>query len=189
MPESPSPAVASLTPHPGNVPGPVVALDVASRYHDAVLSLDYRLRADPAGLCLPPPATPRRVDGLWRHTCLEAFVLPAGGTGYLEFNFSPSGEWAAYRFDARREGMQPLELPRDPATRVTRLPDGLRLQAEVPLPASCQGPLQLGLAAVVEAADGTVAYWALRHGPGAPDFHDPESFTLRLGMDGTGRRA
>ena len=189
MPESSSPTVFSLSPHPANRPGAIEALDIEVRRVAGSLVLDYRLRADPEALRLPPAVTPRRADGLWRHTCLEAFVRPAGGAGYLEFNFSPSGEWAAYRFEARREGMQPLELPREPETQFTHLPQELRLQAEVLLPASYEAPLRLGLAAVVEAADGTLGYWALRHGPGAPDFHDPESFTLRLGTDATDVRA
>jgi len=167
----------------------VEALAVEARWRDGVLALSYRLRADPAALRVPPAATPRRADGLWRHTCFEAFVHRPGAPGYLEFNFSPSGEWAAYRFDARRDGMHPLALSREPESRVTRLPDGLRLEVELLLPPPGDGSVQLGLTAVVETAEGHLGYWALRHGPGAPDFHDPESFTLRLGTDGTDARA
>ena len=29
------------------------------------------------------------VDGLWRHTCFEAFVGIPGAEPYYEFNFSP----------------------------------------------------------------------------------------------------
>jgi len=189
VPESTFPAVASLIPHPENGPGPVEALDVEARLHGGVLALAYRLRADPVALLLPPATTPRRADGLWRHTCFEVFIRPAGAPGYLEFNFSPSGEWAAYRFDARRDGMHPLALSREPESRVTRLPDGLRLEVELLLPPPAGEPVQLGLTAVVETLGGHLGYWALRHGPGAADFHDPESFTLRLGMDGTDVRA
>ncbi len=40
--------------------------------------------------------------------------------------------------------------------------------------------LRLGLSAVVEANDGTLSYWALRHPPGRPDFHHPDGCVLRL---------
>ena len=56
-----------------------------------------------------PEATARvRTDELWRTTCFEAFVRTDGG--YVEYNLSPSGAWAAYRFDGYREGMRGLEI-------------------------------------------------------------------------------
>ena len=150
-----------------------------------LLSLDYRLDAEPSALRLPAPTSPRRADGLWRHTCFEAFARTDGSAGYLEFNWSPSGEWAAYAFDARRKGMTPLALAQDPATGFAHEPGRWHLHAGLQLPEAFRGTLQLGLAAIVEAADGRLHYWALHHGhPAAPDFHDPESFTLRLGSDG-----
>jgi len=104
VPESDPYTAVKLTPHPDAGPGPVRALDVEARWSDAagLLSLVYRLAADPAALRLPGASQPRRADGLWRHTCLEAFVRTGGGPGDLEFNHSPYGEWAAYCFDARR---------------------------------------------------------------------------------------
>ena len=179
--------MVSLTPHPaaGRGPALAVAVEVGWCASSGLLSLDYGLDADPSALRLPAPANPRRADGLWRHTCFEAFAQIEGSPGYLEFNWSPSGEWAAYAFDARREGMRPLALARDPAPGFAREPLRSRLHAALQLPEAFRGPLRLGLAAVVEARDGTLHYWALRHGPAAaPDFHDPESFTLRLGSDG-----
>ena len=191
MPESDPYTTVTLTPHPDAGPGPVKALRVEARWSGVAgrLSLVYRLAADPAALHLPGAAQPRRADGLWRHTCFEAFFRPGGGPGYLEFNFSPSGEWAAYRFDARREGMRLLAMTREPVPRTAGEPDGPRLSVDLQLPVAPVATLQLGLAAVIEAADGTPGYWALRHGPGTPDFHDPESFTLRLGRDATDGRA
>jgi hypothetical protein len=38
----------------------------------------------------------------------------------------------------------------------------------------------LGLSAVIEAADGSRSYWALRHPSSAPDFHHPDCFALTL---------
>ena len=80
--------------------------------------------------------------------------------------------------------MRPLVLAADPAIGFAREPAGFRLRAGLQLPEGFRGPLRLGLSAVLESPDGSLHYWALRHGhPGAPDFHDPESFTLRLGSD------
>jgi hypothetical protein len=33
---------------------------------------------------------------------------------------------------------------------------------------------------VIEAADGTLSYWALLHSRAKPDFHDASTFALRL---------
>ena len=52
----------------------------------------------------------------------------------------------------------------------------VRLPAEL-LPA---GDLLVGLTAVVEHADGSHRYWALRHPAGQPDFHHRDGFALAL---------
>ena len=69
-------------------------------------------RARCSALLVPAPAPPVRTDGLWRHTCFEAFIAPAGSSEYWEYNFSPSGAWAAYHFTAYRTGMTPLDAGR-----------------------------------------------------------------------------
>jgi len=67
---------------------------------------------------------------------------------------------------------------------VRRSSDGLELIATVHLAGLaplCDAPvLRLALAAVIEESDGRLAYWALWHPPGNPDFHHPEGFTLEL---------
>src|SRR5689334_4009936 len=60
-----------------------------------------------ADLLLPEGTLPSRTDGLWQHTCFEAFVQPPGGQAYNEYNFATSFAWAAYRFDGYRVGMRP----------------------------------------------------------------------------------
>ena len=108
----------------------------------------------------------------------------AGAAGYYEFNFSPALDWAAYRFDDYRTGMSAATLERAPALQVRRSSDGLELTATVHLeglaPLREARALRLALAAVIEETDGRLAYWALWHPPGNPDFHHPEGFTLEL---------
>lgn len=140
------------------------------------LALRYVLAGALARLVLPPPARPGRADGLWRHTCFEAFVALGDG-GYLEFNFAPSGRWAAYRFEGYRRGMAPLEVapPRIQVEATDR-----RLEMRVALDLGEHRPLRLGLTAVIEEPGGRLAYWALRHAAGPPDFHNVEGFVLGL---------
>ena len=119
-----------------------------------------------------------RADALWQHTCFEAFLQPAQGHGYLEFNFAPAGAWAAYRFEGRRLGMQPLELPRPPVIAVNR-GEQLDMTVQLALPPGFAAS-RIGLMAVLEDDAGGLSYWALAHPGPRPDFHDPASFLLEI---------
>jgi hypothetical protein len=171
------PVRQALEPHP-ETPCPFVQrLEALAEREGDRLNLSYRLAGDLATLAIPAPAAAVRTDGLWAHTCFEAFAA-AGGEGYLEFNLSPSGAWAAYRFDGYRQGMAPLEGIEAPRIEVARAGEALELRAVVRLP--WDAPLRVGLATVIEVADGRLSYWALRHPAAVPDFHNAAAFVLAL---------
>jgi len=148
-----------------------------------VLRLRYRIIGDMSRLRIAQLSSPVRQDGLWKHTCFEAFVKgPA--EAYYEFNFSPSRQWAAYRFDGYRQAMAQLNLSSPPAVHVESSPGSFALEAVVDLkglghsdPGSQK---RLGLAAVIEQRSGSLSYWALHHPPGTADFHNPDGFVLAL---------
>jgi hypothetical protein len=150
----------------------------------ATLVCRYSLHGEVRRLVVPVARAGRRADGLWRHTCFEVFAAADPAAGYYEFNFSPSLEWAAYRFSEYREGMVPANLSRAPGLQARKTADRLELTAHVHLEglAELSSPqlLRLGLTAVVEDDGGSLSYWALRHAAGNPDFHDPDSFALEL---------
>ena len=126
--------------------------------------------------------SPRRRDGLWRRTCGELFVAAAGQPGYHELNLAPNGDWNLYRFDGyRAAGREEDAIAALPA-RNTREDGRSRLTVELPLaPLGLAGAaLELGVSAVLAAADGAVSHWALVHSASVPDFHDRRAFTLRL---------
>lgn len=174
---------AELKPHPAQGQGAVRGLAATAVVTRESIDLQFRLEADMARIALPSSVATRRRDGLWQHSCFEAFLRPDGSDSYYEFNFSPSGEWAAYRFAGRREGRSLPDLP-TPAIAFAAQADGCRLSAGIPLaalPELAQArALAVGLTAVIEPADGGLTYWALAHGGDAPDFHDPSTFQLRL---------
>jgi len=165
---------------PFTAPDPLVrSISVRlERPQPGALRLAYRLEGELALLVIPPPAQlPGRRDELWRHTCFEAFAGPAEAASYHEYNLAPSGEWAAYGFEDYRRGMHPLPVP-PPAIEVHGGSGSeLLLTACLAVPA---GPLRLALAAVLERRDGTLGYWALRHGRERPDFHHADGFALAL---------
>jgi len=133
------------------------------------LRVAYVLEGEIDRLRLPPP---RAAGALWQHTCCELFLaqaLPA----YREYNFSPSGEWAAYSFGSYRNGAA-VQIP-DPRIEVKRDRERLELTATIQAAAR-----KIGLSAVIEEDNGSFSYWALRHTPGKPDFHHPDAFALEL---------
>ena len=139
------------------------------------LALLYVVTGRIGDLSIPSPAPAERTDALWQRTCFEAFV--GLDEGYLELNFSPSTRWAAYQFDSYRAGMREAQVG-TPEIRGRLSEDIYRLEASLELPMS--PPLQLGLSAVIEEADGRKSYWALAHPAGKADFHHPDSFAHRL---------
>lgn len=143
--------------------------------------------ANPATILLPDAAKPYRADGLWRTTCFEVFhTLPEGG--YVEYNFSPSSQWAAYLFKEYRVGMTPLAVEHFPPSSSWSTDDWIAdekmMWVHADVGTSIPLPARIALSAVIEETDGTKSYWALRHPPGPPDFHHPDCFALTLGAPG-----
>jgi hypothetical protein len=105
---------------------------------------------------------------------------------YHEFNFSPSGEWAAYAFERYREGELITQPLLEPNVSVRVLESTLSLSAAIRLPLiskqNTRAKLAIALSVVVEDEDGRLSYWALRHPAGNPDFHHRDAFALELSL-------
>ncbi len=160
-----------------------VEVDVA-RQQAGGLVLRYVVSGNIGELVLPAVAAPARTDELWRHTCFEAFVRPPLGEAYYEFNFAPSTQWAAYRFDSYRMGMRAASEISAPLIAVERGGDRFTLQAALQWDRSSAlgsaATWRLGLSAVLEETDGGKSYWALAHPFKKPDFHHADCFALEL---------
>lgn len=140
----------------------------------------FLLRGDIGRLRIPPPAAaPTRTDGLWRHTCFELFTRLLPAPAYAEFNFAPSGHWAAYRFDDYRQGMRAAEGD-PPLINVVQQDDCFELTATLPTPDPGTVPMTVAVSAVLEDQAGRISYWALRHPDGKPDFHHDAGFAARI---------
>ena len=176
---------AELTCHPTQpcaaIRSFVVEADAAAL--PSALVVLFRIAGDAGRLHLPPTGYARRADGLWQHSCFEAFLRVGTSASYYEFNFAPSGDWAAYRFGRQRGERSSPDMPA-PRVECRSFPEGYELSATLPLAALPEfaraSAIEAGIAAVIEAEDGALSYWALAHGGPKPDFHDPASFRLRL---------
>jgi hypothetical protein len=177
--------IAALSCHPETYSQAVHGIEARVSWTEGeVLAVTYTLQGDIKRLLIPPSRATRRADYLWQHMCFEAFVSAKAKSEYCEFNVSPSGEWAAYRFRRYRDGAR-LEVGElAPKITARRADDRLDLDVTIHLhrlPMKPQnGCLRLGLCAVIEEENGLLSYWALNHPPGRPDFHHPDGFALKI---------
>ena len=169
----------SLIPHPDMPSRGVTAVEVELIASPDALLISYFITGS-EDLVIPEWKAAARRDGLWETTCFEAFLKAEGAEAYFEFNFSPSTEWAAYRFERYREGMSELLQPLDPLVNRAAEPSDPVVEVDLGRAGLPDVPMRLGLSAVIEERDGRKSYWALAHPPGKPDFHHPDCFQLEL---------
>ena len=174
----------NLVPHPATPPAdPPFKVWVNVEHAGALgvvasTNIWFGIGAPASRFVLPEAEEPQRADELWQATCFEAFLQIAGEKSYREWNFAPSGSWAAYDFTSCREGRNDAEV----AAPYVRIEDNMTWWAVgATIAVDAETPWTLGLSAVLEEKDGTKSYWALAH-PNAdePDFHDPACFTAHL---------
>ncbi|GLR48584.1 DOMON-like domain-containing protein [Sphingomonas astaxanthinifaciens] len=173
-----------LQPHPTTVPHPPFSLWASAERsgafgETATLNLWFGVSAPIGRFLVPGPSeSPQRRDELWRTTCFECFLKEVGEDAYQEWNFAPSGDWAAYDFVAEREGMAPAEIVNPPYVRVEDNLTWWGLGATLSIPADRR--FRLSLSAVIEEESGRRSFWALHHPGEQPDFHHPDCFVAKL---------
>ncbi|HET7815975.1 MAG TPA: DOMON-like domain-containing protein [Sphingomicrobium sp.] len=175
----------NLTPHPSIPPADPpfkvwASVDHAASFGAmATTNIWFGIGAPASRFVIPEGAGGERLDELWQTTCFEAFLRPDGEEAYQEWNFAPSGDWAAYDFASYRVGMAEAEVGSPPYIRMEDNLTWWAVGATIAIDAATRW--QLGLSAVLEEKDGSKSYWALAHPPGdKPDFHAPDCFAARL---------
>lgn len=173
----------ALKPHPKTAtPAVLWRVHTDIEWTATDLEILYLVEGQLAALMIPKLSTdPGRRDGLWRGTCFEFFIKGRGIPAYLEFNFSPSTEWALYRFDDYRDGMTSPPVETLPSIQPSSTTHRFELHTRVPRtlihPFLDASSLQeVSLTAVLSDTEGNLSYWASCHASSEPDFHHPESF-------------
>ena len=162
----------ALTPYSNTDHHPLVEFDVARK--GEILSLSFRVSGEYA--FRGPTAIGSRVTGLWEDTCFECFLANGSEQRYVEFNFSPAGDWQVFRFSDYRSGrrLDSNWAPHNFSHRQEKLSEHqfdfeMRFLAGA-WPASPQ--LQ---AATIIRQPKEMLYYALSHGV-RPDFHLRDHF-------------
>jgi hypothetical protein len=173
-----------LTPHPLSRSLAVDQIEVEiERPRTDQLTLSFTLTGNIPRISVPHISAPVRRRELWKRTCFEAFLRAFKESQYYEFNFSPSTEWAAYKFDDYRTKMR--EAPEIDAIQIDWWSEAnsYTLQARLKIgsmPDVARATWQIGLSAIIEECSGSRSYWSLVHPTEKPDFHHPASFTHEL---------
>jgi hypothetical protein len=144
----------------------------------ATANIWFAVGAPSSRFVMPEAEQPNRADGLWKSTCCEAFLRESGRTAYREWNFAPSGQWAAYDFASYRNGMSHAEVDAPPYVRVEDNLTWWTLGATIAVESGKSW--EMNLTTVLEEQDGTKSYWALAHPAEKPDFHAPDCFIGKL---------
>lgn len=174
----------SLICHPDFPAKAIAAVEVEISFDESgALDLNYSVLGDISALELLEQTDAKRSDYLWQKTCFEAFIGAAGEKSYLEFNLSPSTEWAVYAFEDHRRGMRNPELATDPQICLSESSAKYNLAAKLDLralPGMDSNCLDLAASAVIEEKNGRKSLWALAHPSGNPDFHNRDCFVHQL---------
>lgn len=172
--------------HPQSDAGGAEGIQVViSRSDSGKVELTYGVLGSLEAVEIVAPAAPERVDELWKKTCFELFVGNIEDEIYLEYNFAPSGQWAAYQFSGYRADMAELETE-VPDIQTEENESVLNVSVKFQLPDAWRGrALLAGVSAVIATKSGDFSYWAVAHPPGKPDFHHRDCFALHLEARGT----
>ena len=174
-----------LSLHPKSLCPALASIEAMTGYVSSNrVTISYTMTGRIADIAMPPLLSTARSKDLWQRTCFEAFVRPSDGFAYYEFNFSPSCEWAAYRFENYRLGMCEAEGISAVKIDARSDSDSYTLRASLLFDGSFElaraTSLHLGLSAVIEETCGRKSYWALAHPSDKPDFQHPDCFIHQL---------
>lgn len=173
----------SLLPFPTDTPFVDIQISSSIARNANAFVASYVLQGSLSEIVIPDPVErPIRKNNLWEETCFEFFLGKKGSGQYWEFNLSPSGHWNVYRFSSYRQGMQEETALIPFPMSVQQEPDALRLALEIDLVNIVRAgqALEVGISAVVKMVDGRMSCWALAHPDTRPDFHQRDSFIVKL---------
>ncbi len=149
-------------------------------HQESEFQIIYKLSGPLLELIVPQKSKEKekRVKGLWESTCFEVFIKKSDSPSYLEFNFSPSGDWNSFSFSDYRQGMQEFLGVKKMQVDLKLSDNELTLFCHFNLdyPDLVGGKIKMGISSVLHLKDDQKIYYALVHPTAAADFHHQDSF-------------
>ncbi len=146
------------------------------------LHLIYTISGDIGDIAIPKYVQEReRKWELWEHTCFEMFISKDDREDYLEFNFSPSGNWNAFHLDNIRQGIKeyPGATVSIDAPMVKENSYSQKITVDFNDTSFFGDDTAVGVTTITNMKN-KKEFWALLHSKSEPDFHTKESFILAL---------
>lgn len=172
-----------LIPFPTEDRLPNIELSSAIARQNEVLSIGYQLKGNLDEVAIDPlTTTPSRKFELWTATCFEFFIGVPGNSEYWEFNLSPSGDWNVFHLDDYRQGLQnelaftSLPFAIDRQANCLLLTLSFDLSKIIPV----EQEIEVSVTTVIKSHPNEISYWALIHPSTAADFHQRNSFTIKI---------
>jgi hypothetical protein len=172
----------SLHPFPDDRLLPAIEIDGKIDRSGGRLSIEYQLIGDLTQVEIAPPASPTRKFALWEANCFEFFLGIPGDLNYWEFNLSPAGDWNIFQLDDYRQGLRDeLAFTSLPFT-VKQTATSLLLALEFDLSkiVAVDRSIEVSVTTVIRSVNGEMSYWALTHCGSAADFHQRDSFAIKM---------
>ncbi len=176
-------------PHHQQIPTITITGEI-SRSPDNQLNVIYHLQGAIDDIDLPAssPAPTRRWQ-LWESTCCELFIAQSNfqqsnfqQSNYWEVNLSPNHNWNVFALTDYRQGIQEASQIGNLRIITQRYNDRFTLETSLPLSdiVAPTAALDISATAVIQTQAGDITYWAIQHCGSEPDFHQRDSFALRL---------
>jgi hypothetical protein len=165
---------------PDTAPAVQITGNIERRHN--LLNIEYTLAGQSLILIPETSNTPTRQFNLWEHTCCEFFLGLQDSTQYWEFNLSPAGHWNIYRFLDYRQDLVEETAFDSLSFQVLPEHDTLQLKLQVNLNKiiTPEQSLEIGITTVIEDRESQLSYWALTHPAREADFHQRNSYLLKL---------
>ena len=174
----------NLKPFDVNSTSTEVEVKANCSYSNKILNIEYQCAGKIDGITIPYiHDKPQRLHSLWQHTCFEAFIN-FGEDCYWEVNCSPSKDWNIYYFDRYRKGQtEELRISNLHCEVFHKSQKSFIIQWILNLKSITPNnpeDLSIGICSILEHANKSKSYWALKHCASKPDFHQRKSFCLNF---------
>jgi hypothetical protein len=159
---------------------PNVKIESKITVEDLTLKLKYIIVGDILSLKIPKYGDAKFTHGLWNATCFELFLVKKEQNGYVEFNFSPSKEWAIYEFSDYRQKTGDIE---NITPFIEFFHDEYSAEMIISFDISTLTMIDFehlsgAFSVVLLTNENELSYWARKHLKDKADFHDLNNFSL-----------